>query len=167
MRMESLHPKLSIRKTTSLMLSLLVITLILWSLNRGVLLHVQQPRERQTNKKPRSAASGKLVLCYKLLHLGFISSYYPEHHWIRNWGKMYIISSCELAQMDSTQNSLLLKLLYYLISQKYAEPSYTRRIYLPATLKHQYSGFLISKYVCCVLYAIILSLETRILLLIT
>ena len=64
-----LHTKLSIRKTTSWMLSLLVITVILWSLNRGVLLYVQQLREKQTNKKPRSVASAKLVLCYKLLLL--------------------------------------------------------------------------------------------------
>ena len=70
---------------------------------------------------------------------------------------MYIIALVNWRTMDSTQNSLLLK-LYHLISQKCAEPNYTRRIYLAATLKHQYSGFLISRYVCCVLYAIILSL---------
>lgn len=74
MRMESLHPKLSTRKTSSLMLSLLVITVTLWSLNRGVLLHVQQPREKQTHKKPRSLASAKLVLCCKLLHLGLFQA---------------------------------------------------------------------------------------------
>ena len=52
MKMESLHPKLSIRKTTSRMLSLLGITVILWSLNRDVLLHVQHWGKSRQTKSP-------------------------------------------------------------------------------------------------------------------